>query len=149
MAGMAAAQDSGQTKKDIMNKVEAMLKAEREHLLARINKLLDKKLGGKQPGFLGIEGKETEQGVQITNVVKDAPAMKGGLVTNDVVVAVNGKTVATIAELRKLFGDLGAGQKVTIRFLHDGKPQEAAIVLAAREDDDDDDEDGEDEDDDD
>jgi PDZ domain-containing protein len=75
-------------------------------------------------------------------VVADSPAQKAGLrgvdVTEattgnygDIITAVDGKPVTTLAQLRQLLGMLKAGQVVAISYLRGGEPQTAKVTLRA------------------
>ena len=77
-------------------------------------------------GWIGVEPREltpeiaeslnlaTRNGVLITGVLQDGPASKGGLRPGDVVVAVAGTPVATVAQLLDGVAALPPGQPATV-----------------------------------
>ena len=77
-------------------------------------------------GWIGVEPREltpeiaeslnlsTHTGVLITGVLQDGPASKGGLRPGDVVVAVAGAPVATVAQLLDTVAALPPGQPATV-----------------------------------
>lgn len=69
-------------------------------------------------------------GAVIAKIIVDSPAAKGGLKAGDVVTRINGKTIATSAELRNSIGLLQIGESVTLDVLRDGKPRTIKIVIA-------------------
>ena len=98
--------------------------------------------GTVQRGYLGVQIdelkpdvaealslKKDQRGVIITNLPKDSPAAKGGLQRSDVIVAVDGKSVATPQELRFIIASRLPGSKVELRVLRDGKEKTLKIEL--------------------
>jgi Do/DeqQ family serine protease len=94
-------------------------------------------------GFLGISAQavpaeDTDalhlpkgtHGAMITDVTPDSPADKAGLKRGDVVLAFNGRTVASWEELRLLIAETMPGVKVTLSVSRDGKPLriEASLI---------------------
>lgn len=74
-------------------------------------------------GWLGValgESMEVE-GVRIENVVKDSPAQEAGLLTGDIVTAVNGEPVEGISGLSKMIRELGPDSQVTFAVDRDGQ----------------------------
>ncbi|MBC7728393.1 MAG: trypsin-like peptidase domain-containing protein [Microbacteriaceae bacterium] len=83
--------------------------------------------GVVQRGWIGVEPREltpeiaeslnlaSRSGVLITGVLQDGPASKGGLRPGDVVVAVAGAPVATVAQLLDKVAALPAGQPATVK----------------------------------
>lgn len=80
-----------------------------------------KGVSDKAPGFLGVGLSEVEQGLEITFVEPGSPAEAVGLRKGDILLTVNGKRLKTSKEVRELFSFLGAGAKVDIVILRDGK----------------------------
>lgn len=70
----------------------------------------------------------TEGGVLVTQVNEDAPAAKV-LQANDVVVSINGKPVATSAELQAAIAGSAPGTKLNMEIVRDKKRQEVAVAL--------------------
>jgi PDZ domain-containing protein len=82
---------------------------------------------------LGKPVKITTRGVRVndTAVPGGSPARSAGLQSGDVITAVDGKPVTTLAGLRQLLGTFTAGQVVAISYLRDNKPQTAKVTLRA------------------
>jgi PDZ domain-containing protein len=82
---------------------------------------------------LGKPVKITTRGVRIddTAVPGGSPARSAGLQSGDVITAVDGTPVTTLAQLRQLLGRRKAGDVATIAYLRAGKPQTANVTLRA------------------
>ncbi len=72
------------------------------------------------------------KGALIQRVMPNSPAEKAGLKANDVVVAIDGKAIASDAELRDAIGDHESGQTVTLEVIRDGKRQTVQATLGSR-----------------
>jgi len=80
-------------------------------------------------------GVESEGGVLITQVFEGDPAAKGGIIPNDIIVEINGKTVTSARELSSIIANTEIGQKTTIKLLRNGKRKTVQVELAKRNDD--------------
>jgi serine protease Do/serine protease DegQ len=70
------------------------------------------------------------KGVIITELnPPDGPAAKAGLKRDDIITAINDKTVASRDDLRLFIAETAPGTKVTVKFFRDGKPQSAEVTL--------------------
>jgi serine protease Do/serine protease DegQ len=97
--------------------------------------------GEVKRGILGVQGGEltselaeafgyeTNHGAFINQVMPDSAAEKAGLKAGDIIVSVNGKQIRTFGELRAKIATLGAGKKVSLGIVRDGKPQKVAVTL--------------------
>ena len=97
------------------------------------------KSGVVQRGWIGVEPRELtvefidsfklpiKQGVLITGVLQDGPASKGGLKPGDVVVAVAGHPVASVAQLLDSVAALQPGQEAKLDVQRG--PQALALML--------------------
>ncbi len=74
------------------------------------------------------------EGVLVTEVEKDSPAEKAGLKAGDVIVAVDGKTVAETQDLVDLIGDKEKGDKVTVAYYRRGTKAELPVEVEQRDD---------------
>jgi len=84
-------------------------------------------------GF-GLKG--DTKGVIITDLnPPDGPAAKAGLKREDVITAINDKTIASRDDLRLIIAQTAPGTKVAVRFLRDGKPQAVDVTLGQLPDD--------------
>lgn len=87
------------------------------------------------PGMPDLDS--VESGVVVVSVAADSPAAAAGLAEGDVIVAVNGKEVATPEEVVAIVGDMQPGDAVTLS-VQSQDAEEAAdveVTLAARPDD--------------
>lgn len=82
--------------------------------------------------YLGVTGENADAGAKITRVVEDGPAAKGGLKTNEIVVAVDGSPIVTYEALLESIRDKAPGDKVTLQVAREGKPVDVEVTLAAR-----------------
>lgn len=83
--------------------------------------------------YLGIyiEGEADGGGVKLAEIVADSPAAKAGLQAGDVIVALNGVTIADEMALRDAIAKTGVGKKVKVTFLRDGQKRNTSAKLAA------------------
>ena len=68
-------------------------------------------------------------GVLVTRVLEKGAAAEAGLKEEDVIIAVDGITVNTTAELQEQVSKHRPGDKVTVRFIRDGREQNATLTL--------------------
>lgn len=73
-----------------------------------------------------------ERGVEVTMVDQDAPAGKAGLREHDVILTMNGTTVESGAQLRRMIRETPAGRVVTLGVSRDGRPLTLKVQLADR-----------------
>lgn len=107
----------------------------------RVVKILRGDAGGTAPnqsrtqGYLGIglgDRRDGGSGAVITEVQADSPADKAGLKVNDVVVAINGRSVTGQGSLIAAIRDAAPGDKVTITVDRDGTKKELVATLTTR-----------------
>jgi serine protease Do len=89
--------------------------------------------GEVKRGLLGVQGSEITselaealgyesiKGAFVSQVVPDSAADEAGLQAGDIIVSLNGKSISTFSELRAKIATLGAGRKITIGVIRDGK----------------------------
>jgi serine protease Do len=70
-------------------------------------------------------------GVVVSDVSKDSPAAKAGMLANDVIVAVDGKAIATVGELRNTIAASGANRTVKITVKRGTKTVVLDVALSA------------------
>ncbi|WP_162047104.1 DegQ family serine endoprotease [Vibrio taketomensis] len=97
--------------------------------------------GEVKRGLLGIQsseftselaeamGYESNKGAFVSQVVPDSAAEKAGLQAGDVIISVNDKAIGSFHELRAKIGTLGAGKKVKLGVIRDGKEKTFNVVL--------------------
>ena len=100
-----------------------------------------KEFGVVQRAVLGIKGgtvtselaeeKElgTVEGVYVSEVLENGAAKAAGVETEDVIIALNGKTVKTMAEMQEMLAKYLPGEKVKIKVLRKKKEREIEIEL--------------------
>ena len=77
---------------------------------------------------------EKRAGAKITSVESGSPADKAGLKTNDVVIAIDGKTTAQGSALTGYVRQYSANDKVKLTIIRDSKKQDIDVTLAERKD---------------
>jgi S1-C subfamily serine protease len=87
-------------------------------------------LNSQLGAYFGVPNGE---GVLVTEIEKDSPAEKAGLKAGDVIVAVDGKTVAESQDLVDLIGDKEKGDKVTISYYRRGAKAELPVEVEERD----------------
>lgn len=155
LAGLAALaqEDKEALKRDILKKVEERLKTEEDRLLKDIEKLLDAELKtapkapvvapapaprkargymGVRPGDLADDEKEklgVKSGIKVVEVPEGGPAEKAGLKAGDVITAIDGRAVDSPQEVPGIVQAAGAGAKLKVDVLRDGKKQTLEVTL--------------------
>ncbi|EGA69918.1 protease DO [Vibrio sinaloensis DSM 21326] len=97
--------------------------------------------GEVKRGMLGVQGGEitselaealgyeSSKGAFVSQVVPDSAADKGGLEAGDVITSINGKSINSFSELRAKVATLGAGKKIELGVIRDGKQKTYAVTL--------------------
>ncbi|MFB9217652.1 DegQ family serine endoprotease [Vibrio sinaloensis] len=97
--------------------------------------------GEVKRGMLGVQGGEitselaealgyeSSKGAFVSQVVPDSAADKGGLEAGDVITSINGKSINSFSELRAKVATLGAGKKIELGVIRDGKQKTFAVTL--------------------
>ncbi|GKX59941.1 serine endoprotease DegQ [Leminorella grimontii] len=99
------------------------------------------KYGEVKRGMLGIKGSEmtaemakafkvdAQRGAFVSEVIPKSAAAAAGIKSGDVIVSLDGKTISSFAELRAKVATAGAGKKVKMGLLREGKPMEVDVEL--------------------
>ena len=82
-------------------------------------------------GYVGMSAYNTPSGVVISNVLKDGPADKSGLMPGDVIVSIDGITIDSIKQVVKIVASLEVDQKVTMEYRRDKELVESSIKVTA------------------
>jgi len=92
----------------------------------------------KRP-FIGISGRDLDsetakkydlvEGVYVVTVEEFSAAEKAGLKPEDVIIAIDGKTIKTMDELNKIKNTHKIGDKVTLKIVRNGKEKELTLKL--------------------
>lgn len=72
-------------------------------------------------------GLETPRGVLVRSVEESGPAASAGLRARDVIVALDGRAIASVADLHRRLGVDAIGARLEIEYLRDGKRERARI----------------------
>jgi serine protease Do len=86
------------------------------------------------PELAQYYGLKEQKGVLVTQVFPGDPADKAGIKAKDVIVAVDGKPVATSRELTSAVAGMAVGKEVPVKILRDGREQSVKVQLAERKD---------------
>jgi serine protease Do len=81
---------------------------------------------------LGALKLKEEKGVEVTTVDEDAPAGKAGMKEHDVILSMNGTSVESAAQLRRMIHETPAGRVVTFGISRDGQPLTLKVQLGDR-----------------
>jgi len=76
---------------------------------------------------------EQQQGVVIAQVQEDSAADKAGLKADDIVIAVNGKSIHSSAQLRNAVGGKRIGDALELQILRSGKKKTLKVTVGERE----------------
>lgn len=71
-----------------------------------------------------------EKGVEVTMVDQDAPAGKAGIKEHDVILTMNGTTIESGAQLRRMIHEMPPGRLVSFGLSRDGQPLTIKVQLA-------------------
>lgn len=69
-------------------------------------------------------------GVLVTEVQKDSPGARAGIVPGDILVGIDGRKVSTLEELRSILRLFRVGDRVPLKVRRDGKEFDVALELA-------------------
>lgn len=95
-------------------------------------------------GYLGVQvlditrenfdryGLRDVRGIAVDSVAKDSPAARAGLQKDDVIVAVNGETVTSVAKLSRLLREIAPDHQAKITVLRGGAESELTATLVKR-----------------
>ncbi|MGB8065292.1 MAG: PDZ domain-containing protein [Candidatus Sulfotelmatobacter sp.] len=79
---------------------------------------------------LGALKLKEEKGVEVTMVDQDAPAGKAGIKEHDVILTMNGTTIESEAQLRRMIHETPPGRVITLGLSRDGQPMSVKVQLA-------------------
>src|SRR5271168_1468696 len=81
---------------------------------------------------LGALKLKEEHGAEITMVDQDAPAGKAGVHEHDVILSLNGTSIESAAQLRRMIKETPSGRVVSLGISRDGQPMTIKLQLADR-----------------
>ena len=97
--------------------------------------------GEVRRGVLGVSGQEltaelaesfnysTKHGAFVNEVMPNSAAEEGGLEAGDIIIKVNGRAIKSFQELRAKIATQGAGSKVKLVVIRDGREKELMVKL--------------------
>jgi len=100
--------------------------------------------GGSGSSYLGVDIADItperisalklkeEHGAEITMVDGDAPAGKAGLHEHDVILSLNGTSIESAAQLRRMIKEIPPGRVITLGLSRDGQPLTIKVQLGDR-----------------
>lgn len=100
-----------------------------------------KQFGEVQRGLMGVnitdvtaeiakeENLKEIKGVYLTGVTSDGGAKEAGLAEKDVIIAINGESVETTADLQEKVSRYRPGDKLAVTYMRNGKKDEKTVVL--------------------
>lgn len=77
---------------------------------------------------------DSQKGVLVSQVYEGDPADKGGMKSQDIIVAVNGESIADTRELSRIIADTVVGKEISIDVLRNGHKKRLYVVIAKRDD---------------
>src|SRR5262249_2332688 len=107
--------------------------------LLRLPVTLGSQPKGAQNGFLGVEMEAVElplalslglpkaDGAFVLNMVPGAPAAQAGIRVGDIIVALNGRAVSTVVDVRQSVASLAPGTEVTVEVWRAGRDGDDAV----------------------
>ena len=90
---------------------------------------------GKEPenaAYAGFRGRDADAGAKLTEITKDGPAEKAGLKVDDIVLAVNDKTVHSYSDFQTEVRKRLAGDTLEVEVSRERKSEVVEIKLAKR-----------------
>jgi len=87
------------------------------------------------PELADYYGLKAQKGVLVTQVFEGDPAGNAGVQVNDIIIAVDGKPVATGRQLSNMIANTEVGHKTTLDLIRDGSKKTLTVTLAKRDDD--------------
>lgn len=80
-------------------------------------------------GIMPNTSNESSEGMKVDAVRKGGPAEKGGLMKNDLITAINGKSIANVYDYMQRLAELKQGDVILVDILRDGKKNVLTIQL--------------------
>jgi S1-C subfamily serine protease len=89
------------------------------------------KYGRVVRGYIGMSAYNTPSGVVITNVLKDGPADKSGLMPGDKIINIDNIKINNIKQVVKIVASLEVNQRVILKYSRSDELFEASIKVTA------------------
>jgi len=84
------------------------------------------------PPFMGVATQQTQNGLEITQIVPNSAADQAGLKTGDVITEFDGDAVTTPAQLGNAVTQHNVGDKVQVTYTRDGQTKTVTVTLGSR-----------------
>jgi serine protease Do len=84
------------------------------------------------PGARAANGRDVYEGVLVTDVLVDYPAMTAGVRAGDMIVSIDGSAVRAIDDIYRLVGTRAPGEYVRLELTRDGGRESLDVELAER-----------------
>ena len=81
---------------------------------------------------MGIATQQTNNGLEVTEVVGSSAAEKAGIATGDVITEFDGDAVTTSAQLANTVAQHEVGDRVEVTFTRDGQTRTVTVTLGTR-----------------
>ncbi|ABA90318.1 periplasmic trypsin-like serine protease DegP [Syntrophotalea carbinolica DSM 2380] len=78
-------------------------------------------------------GLKKARGALVTDVQKDSPAEKAGLLRGDILLALNGKELKTLGDLPKMVASLPVGKKAKLTLFREGRDKTVHITIGTQD----------------
>ncbi len=75
-------------------------------------------------------GLTRSKGALVSDVVKDSPAGRAGIVRGDIILGLNGKEIRDVSSLRNMVAQSRAGSEIMLRLLRSGKEFTVKVTIA-------------------
>ena len=91
---------------------------------------------GEDDAMLGVVIRDTDEGVHVDAVTPDSGAEAAGIRADDIIVAINGKALASEPRpgkaVSEAMSEVAPGDAVAIAFLRDGEERDVEVIATAR-----------------
>jgi len=84
-----------------------------------------------QRAFVGIEARNTDDGLRITRVLEDSPAGRAGLKTDDIILRAAEKEIAGMTDLKDVLRSLKPDDEITVTVRRGDKEIDVKVTLGA------------------
>jgi len=82
-------------------------------------------------GYVGMSAYNTPNGVVISNILKDGPADKSGLMPYDTITSIDGIKIDSVKQVVKIVASLEVNQTVILIYKRDKELVESSIKITA------------------
>jgi serine protease Do len=94
--------------------------------------IVPKEIASAEKDVLGL--KKDQEGVLVATVEKDTPADKSGMLTEDIIIEMDGKKIKNLEQFRFDLASFRPGKKIEFKVLRQGKEKKITVELGDRSD---------------